>query len=406
MGFGTSDGQYFDDETSYLSSKADSISIRPVQTPSTMPLGAPTEPTGALKSSGSTETPGNSQKAEIPDFTNDRPHDIVEKLATGFGNAALSAFTLPGDVLSGKVQAGSVQEIERAADLAGFMVGGPAPVAAKMADGTLGSFAGVSSKTLNKTKLYEAQDMAMNAAHPDEIWQQTGFFKGADGRWRYEIPDQNATIKDSAFNKTILQSNPNAGGEADVLYSIKDSPRDFFGKVKEDKALRLPDVLDHPDLYAAYPSLMKTKVQPLPQHLAEKNVFGQFDPNINTLYLGKELHPEFLKSVLLHESQHHIQTVEKFARGGGDVEFLDPTLAKAQKMYEDDVARGQDPKILAKAKKILEDHKAEAFENYKRLMGEVEARNVQARMRFNNFTRQNNPPRTTEDRPRFIQIQK
>jgi len=392
MPVGTSLGEYFDDSfhqstavvdpEKYNDNKEAGISIKPVPQ-------SPTEPAGAL-----------------PDFTDTRPHDIVERFATGLGNAALNAFALPGDVLSGKVQPGSIQEIERAADLAGFMVGGPAPVAAKMADGTLGSFAGVGSKTLNKTKLYEAQEMAMNAAHPDEIWQQTGFFKGADGRWRYEIPDVNSALKDTGFDKTILQSDPRAGGETSLLYSVKDSPKDFFGKVKESSAVRLPDVLNHPELYEAYPSLTKTKVQPLPQYLLDQHVKGQFDPKSNTIFLAPELHPEYLKGVLLHEAQHQIQGAEGFARGGSSDEFLHPNIEKAEEIYKNAIAKGGDPKseALVKAKKIIDTVKSEAFENYNRLMGEVEARNVQARMNFNGVKRYYNPPRNTEDRPRFLQL--
>lgn len=56
-------------------------------TSSTMPVGSPTEPAGALK-----QNPGTT----LPDFTNDRPRDWVERLVTGMVTSA-------HDVGSGKV---------------------------------------------------------------------------------------------------------------------------------------------------------------------------------------------------------------------------------------------------------------------------------------------------------------
>src|SRR5882762_8779354 len=157
---------------------------------------------------------------------------------------------LPGDVLSGKVQPGSIQEIERAADLAGLMVAGPAPVASKMADGTLGSFAGVTSRTLDKGALETAQAAEREAVHPDEIWQKTGFFKGADKQWRYEIPDEHAKLSDRGFTVNTLED-PNAGGEINKLYTVNNKTK--TGSTTS-QITRLPDILDHPELYDAYPT--------------------------------------------------------------------------------------------------------------------------------------------------------
>lgn len=338
--------------------------------PPEMPPGAPTEVTGAFKSPEATQvapstnaSPGASYA--LPDFTNDRPHDWVERTAIAAGKA----FQLPGDVLSGKVQAGSIQEIERATDLAGLMVAGPAPIASKMADGTLGSFAGVTSKTLDKTKLYQANEMELNKHSADAIWQETGFFKGADNRWKYEIPDEAAKINDKGFNKTELESNPSAGGEKDTLYSVKPPKKDFFGKTYDHTLL--PDVLDHPELYKAYPELKNVKVVPIE---AGRDATGSVNFADNAIKLKDELHPSYVRSVILHEVQHLIQNKEGFAGGGNRAQFL---------------GENKDWDI--------------ATEKYKRLMGEVESRNVQSRMDFNEARRWFNSPRSTEDRPRFVQ---
>jgi len=285
--------------------------------------------------------------------------------------AAGKAFQLPGDVLSGKVQPGSIQEIERATDLAGLMIAGPAPVAAKMADGTLGSFAGVGSKTVDKTLLYHAQQMFLDKINPEEIWQKTGFFKGADGNWKYEIPAESAKINEKGFNKTELDSNPNAGGEKDTLYSVKPPKKDFFGKTYGHTTL--PDVLDHPELYKAYPELKNVRV--VPMEPGREGAIGSVSFAENAIKLKDELHPAYARSVILHELQHLIQNREGFAAGGNRAKFL---------------GSDKDWDI--------------ATEKYRRLMGEVEARNVQSRMDFNEARRWFNSPRSTEDRPRFVQI--
>src|SRR5437773_11099301 len=41
------------------------VYINPPSTDSTMPLGSPTEPAGAFKSTGGTQTPGNSEKVNF-----------------------------------------------------------------------------------------------------------------------------------------------------------------------------------------------------------------------------------------------------------------------------------------------------------------------------------------------------
>ena len=327
---------------------------------------------------------------------------------------AISAMALPGDVLSGKVQPGSPQEIERAFDLAGLMVFGPAPVASKLADGTLGSFAGVTSKTLDRNKLAEAQIMTANGVHPDDVWKKTGFFQGADGRWRYEIPDSSATLKDTGFIKTTTEGDSSIpkgwGGEPITTVSVRPSKQEFqtleeaLNYAGKFEGVKLSDALDHPELFKAYPHLKDMEVAPLPKPIQDKGILGQVSGN--TLYLKDDLDPEFAKSVILHEVQHFIQQKEGFARGGNTSEFLHPNLEKAQKLYEDAIAAGGDPKspALTKARKIIEDEKKAAFDKYHRLMGEVEARNVQNRMDMDEIERYSNSPASTEKIPRDQQI--
>lgn len=348
----------------------------------------------------------------------------------------------------------SHQAIEKAANLAMVMVGGPAPVAEKMADGTLGSFMGVNSKTFNKAKAFEAHRMELEGATPDEIWVKTGTTRFGDRRMRQEINDRDAALKLGAFDTTLTPK-----GGVDSL-SLKPNRKDFFGQTPN--AARLPDVIEHPDLFNAYPFLKSTKVVPLAQDLADRGVEGMMDLEHNTLHLGRNLREDQAKSIILHEVAHAIQQKEGFI-GGTDPHWFRPegfepvtkqlTEAedwlkkqfKKKNLSDADYAnmkgavqaedefnimaqsgvfekgievhplmleRLNDAKNLGVYRQLknvvqgerhLKEADAKYFEHYMRAAGEVEARNVQARMRFNAYQRANTNPVYTEDRPRFLQ---
>jgi len=395
------------------------------------------------------------------------PRSAFQKLTGQFGEryqtwpekairAAGEALLLPGKVASGEIPAGSIQEIEKAADLAMTMVMGPAPVARAMADGTLGSFAGVRSKTLNKGQLYKAQDLEMSGAHPDDIWTQTGFMRGVDNRWRYEISDKGMELNPKAFDTTITQGKPDpnptgwgsVGGTEDVTtIALRDIKKDFFGKAKN--PIKLTEAVTHDELFKAYPELTSIKIKPMPEHSKSLGMYSELD---NTIYLKDGLDPEYAKSVLAHEIQHAIQGHEGFARGGNQQMFLPRELPTAEvqlqtatkEIFADfkkefgignsqefwkakdaftSFAQGEkSPEILqrvanyrgtkweerfkniAESEKLIQNAKDEAFTLYKRLGGEVESRNVQTRLNMTDLERKFSPGRTTEDIPRFLQV--
>lgn len=357
--------------------------------------------------------------------------------------AIKDTLSVPGDIMKGDIEVGSIQEIEKAADLAMMMVGGPAPVAAKMADGTLGSFAGVKARpeTINKVNLYEAQTMEMNGLSKDEIWNKTGFFRGAeDNRWKFEISDKNLALKNSAFDTTITPATQGSTGlgkggwgsvgghEAETTISLKNSKKDFFG---QSKPLFLGDVIDHPELFKSYPQLKDIKVEPTsPFH---GGLQGAYRASDNTLFLKSGLEPEYAKSVIMHEIQHAIQEIEGFAKGGNPKAFKPVDLAKATEGFykakaeaeeniykmgvipfelgvmkaairselEGNKGRLLQPYIdranelgiyktlsnIVKSEDLLRKADKDAFQKYHDLAGEIEARNVQARLKLNQMER-------------------
>lgn len=333
-----------------------------------------------------------------------------------------------------------------------------------------GSMAGVKAATLNKAALYKAQNMELDAAHPDEIHEATGFFRGADSRWRFEIPDQNAKLKlenldhRPATPDIMTRDNIYIGSQESVRIpgpkpiDEKSSLKDIvdFATGKSVEPLRLGDILDHPDLYKAYPELAYKPVKPLPKSLADQNIGGL--ARQDALYVATS-HPDQFRSILLHEAQHYIQDTEGFARGGNQHMFepeglgdatsyfnkvrksaeseikdkLEEQMEYGSKMnsdtfvrhlkqnieneldgfhtYEDaNVWNSKNPedykrlKNIVMSERLLRQQSEKQYEQYMRLMGEVEARNVQTRMNYGQTERDLVPPYRTESRPRPVQI--
>lgn len=409
------------------------------------------------------------QRSSIADDLFGKGENDIRPALMKAGEGIKNAFALPGDVLSGKVQAGSVQEIERAADLASMLITGPAPVAAKMADGTLGSFMGVRSKTLDKSAVYKAQNMEMNGATVDEIHEATGTFRGADNRWRQEIDDSKMKLRPEAFEHTITPDVKGSDGMGrstfgfgdvggnDAIHTVTPKSKVAVSKpIKDWKDLEdlfnqplpvktsLEQTIDHPELFKAYPELRGVTVQELPDFMNPKGTLMGAASG-RDIYLAKDLHPDFAKSVISHEVQHIIQSIEGFGKGGSSDMFRPAGLDEAETFFnkvkedtlketlgkgytpehiealinhaDDHLANGtplnefmkENPvgkKIvnIVKAQRLLDDAAEKHFEQYQRLMGEVESRNVQARLNYDKFTRANIPPGRTEDRFRELQI--
>ncbi len=453
-----------------------------------MPPQGPTEPAGALKPSEGTGIPAEVPETNFvhptPDYINPpestmsfRPSMIG--MIKGLGETAKEGVLAPGEAWQGKLPMQevdpitgethtSLQAIEKANALAGLMVFGPAPVASKMAEGSLGSFAGVTSKAVNtgesvyrssslKGKLSLAQEMEGDMASKDDIWKKTGWFRGADNRWRYEIGDQDMKLREGAFDKTIT-SYPEH--EDVTTYSLKPSGlpplkdnaslEEILSHItrKNPKQLTLEKIIDHPELFKAYPELRGMKIKELPQEEIELGTKGMLMGG--DLYLAPDLHTDYLRGVIMHEVQHKIQGIEGFSQGGSSGMFRPKGLDEAEEYFKkvrtttekDIVASGYTPEDIANLKAFiydslkdkpinpevksmlekaknstiykqlrnivqaeihLDDAQKEHHALYKRLRGEVEARNVQARLDYEEKTRQLIHPFRTEDYPRFTQ---
>lgn len=132
--------------------------------------------------------------------------------------------------------------------------------------------------------LSAAKELADQGRSPRDIWAATGWYRGADGQWRFEIDDSAAAFTDRVTT-------------------------DKRGRVRA-SSTKLEELYDHPVLFAAYPQARRTRV------IFHRNMgaqSGYFNPLLNVIGLDASKGIEVALSSLTHEVQHLIQEVEGFS---------------------------------------------------------------------------------------------
>ena len=173
---------------------------------------------------------------------------------------------------------------------------------------------------------YTALEMEDAGKTPEEIYLATGWERGADGEWRYEIPD--VEFKPGAFtflHERVEAINREANQAFDEVFNRTnsldegDTAEALVRQSHEYDVIekKLSDLVDAPELFKAYPELKDTVVEfgQLP-----KNVGGYFAPGENRIRLSYDaIIPAdgnlYTQSVLAHEIQHAIQQIEGFISG-------------------------------------------------------------------------------------------
>jgi hypothetical protein len=235
-------------------------------------------------------------------------------------------------------------------------------------------FIGENAKTWDKVDAVRAQAMEKKGATPEEIWTETGTFRGPEGKWRQEISDQNLGIQDFR----------NTGGAM---------------------------VIKHPELQASYEQLPKgVKVVPTPEYeqmasyeAPKRELDWQLGEGGTIRVPTNEPAPT---DVYAHELQHAVQAKEGFARGGSPDKMILVLEDLAKQKREEaikflNLSSNKDPLnpqiikpgarekglVLQKEARQLEDqimlayHSEQAkFDLYNKLAGEAEARATQARL--------------------------
>ena len=235
-----------------------------------------------------------------------------------------------------------------------------------------------------------AESMEKQGKSAETIRLATGWERGADGQWRYEIPD--IQIKDGAF-RVIEEANTARDAEQDALFERSDLSDDEL--IDQDRAIadkyenqtlttKLEDVVDAPELFRAYPQLKDLTVEFGRLSSGER---GYYAPGSKTIRLPRraDIFQNATRSTLAHEIQHAIQDIEGFARGSNLEEnsFANVLRADLQPLYammqdseawkiyremEDQASELMDDGLMARAAAYADDPEIQAiFKEQQRL---------------------------------------
>lgn len=141
------------------------------------------------------------------------------------------------------------------------------------------SFGGEKAKTADIGLLQKAETLEKDGASAEEIRKETGWSRGLDNKWKFEIDDSQAKYNED--------------------------------KIRLGKAVNLNEVLEHKDLFKAYPDLKKVKVK----EISNLDANGIYSPNFDCIFINENLPTQKKLKSLIHEVQHAIQVREGFAVG-------------------------------------------------------------------------------------------
>ncbi len=247
----------------------------------------------------------------------------------------------------------------------------------------------LAARKLGKTaELDKAKKLHGDGVDANTIWKETGFALAQDGKWRTEIDDSGASLKD-----------------------ISDQPMDSNLIITGD------DYLNHAGLLEALPELADLDVKPYRFNL-DRGTFGYFakdggNPEVGFNPMASKSLEEYSASPeakrnlalgkTLHEFQHAAQNIEGHAGGSspraeqskilqatGAVEQARDEIDKIKKRLEEDTSLTKDEKIaLFNQQKLFEEDivnieryaAIEGNDNYRnKVLGELEAFETQKRV--------------------------
>lgn len=182
--------------------------------------------------------------------------------------------------------------------------------------GTQMLFAGENARTANMQTLNRAQALEASGAAAEDIRRETGWFRGIDGKWRFEIDDSAMR-----YDRQGVTQNPNVQRkrqlEEKLLYGqlTQEETNELRALTEMTQGIpgprTLSDYIQHDALFEAYPELRDAAVV---FEETEPGVNGYYNAGQNTIVLDSKLRgaPE---STLVHEIQHAVQRAEGFAHG-------------------------------------------------------------------------------------------
>ena len=228
------------------------------------------------------------------------------------------------------------------------------------------SYAGKDSKTADISLLDQAKTLDGQGVDNNLIRRQTGWFKGMDDKWRFEIDDSVVEVtpelsKQLPFGKVAIS----------LLKRIKNKDAEGVG------VITVSDLISHDKLFMAYPALKKIAVYPSEEDGGALRL-NDLDGGIS-IHINSDIASNEVPSVLLHELQHAIQEYEDFARGENpDSE----TAHKIASQLSNEVAQVTPDQV------------------YWHSAGEIEARDTVARKNLKSDQRKNSTPYSSQGIPR------
>lgn len=299
------------------------------------------------------------------------------------------------------------------------------------------SYGGVNANTADQKTLARAQELQMQGEDDERVRKETGWHTGMEGKLRFEIDDSKMKYHrggDAAFSRNhpdyaeyqklvdkMLTGSAEAWKPEDQgrLQELDKTWGREYGRLSErvDRgSATLEDVIDHEELFQAYPQLRNVRVEfkELPG-----NTQGYFSPSENKIALDSKLRsaPE---ATIIHEIQHAIQKAEGFASGASPeywqqhrdeakearIADIREEIARLEEQLPWDLNRwtAEDDAIEAKIGE-LEDSiidiqngvGMDSYDLYRNTAGEIEARDAASRRELTPEQRRAAPPARADE---------
>jgi len=240
------------------------------------------------------------------------------------------------------------------------------------------SFAGRRARNANITAKEKAEKMEAAGRSKEEIFHDTGWFRGADGEWRFEIDDSGFRFfpnGDANFaNNENYQRYRKMWKEAD--FENKDFPMldEIYGAELGREKKLLGFYIQHKALFENYPHLQHATFR---YEEMQDGRRAYYNPEGNEIVLDKGMQSEYTlepaKMSVLHEIQHAIQNFEGFSRG--------TSLTEMSKTYGAE----------------------NAYHSYRNAAGEIEARDTEARRNLTEEERREKFPDIGNEKTIFVE---
>ena len=256
-----------------------------------------------------------------------------------------------------------------------------------------------------RSNLNYARYLESQGANQDRIRMATGWGRNPfDNKWRFEIPTENMKLKLSPKELSEV-----------VMKETKEGKDRFYTYYK------LSDIVEFPEFFRAYPQMKDITVnisESMPNNVAGSMQVAGATMFLNQTMLRESKTTEDLRKTIVHEMQHAVQFLEGFARGGNLRKFLPKQyddLLKKQSIIAEQITKyeqiewvnngftseqGQKYADLAKQfqdmVKERMGYEKGAMNDYLRTAGEIESRDVEARMNMTPEQRRNIRPYSSE----------